>query len=143
MKVNFFNDDRFEIFCVYDDDLVDEASVKSFFKLLSKRLISRYDYEFSGYYDVTIYRNSKVIVLIFDREDDYGRADFNITLLLNSMLLYEFEDEDIFSDNKIYYKRKYYCEANEVEDRIDFFEFGDIVYGNYVDEVLSKGVMIS
>lgn len=142
LKVDFVNEDQFTIYCIYEERIDDEYTIKNFFRFLSKRLITGYDYEFSGYYDVNIYKNGNAIILEFEREDDFGRADFNITMLLNSTVLYEFENDDLVNCNKIYYKYKYYCDINHVVDRIDLFEFGNLIYGIKAEEVLNRGLEV-
>ena len=83
-------------------------------------------------------------MLEFENIDDYGSSDFDITMLLNSILLYEFEDSDMVKGDKIYYRGKFYIEVSTVmDDDIHFFEYGNIVYGKQVDEILSHGILVS
>jgi hypothetical protein len=111
--------------------------------MLNQELKRKYNYEFSGFYNVTIYCYKKVWVLEFNCIDDYGTADFNITMLLNSVLLYEFEDSDMVIGNKIYYQKKFYVEIDSMMDDIHLFEYGKIVYGDKVQEILHRGTIIS
>lgn len=119
-----------------------EEKLKLFFKLLNQQLKSRYHYEFQGFYNVTIYVFQNIYIMDFDCIDDYGRADFNITMLLNSELLYEFQEEDMVEGEKIYYQGKYYVELERVYDSPYLFEYGTIIFGSRVEEVLSKGILV-
>ena len=81
-------------------------------------------------------------ILEFENLDDYGRSDFNITMLLNSVLLYEFEDEDIFKGEKVYYKDKFYVEIVDMINDVHLFEYGNVIYGRGVDEILNNGILV-
>lgn len=143
MKVDFIDDDDFIIYYLTHDKFRTEDEMKIFFKLLNSELKSRYDYEFHGFYDVNIFCCDGLYVLEFKNIDDFGRTDFDITMLLNTVLLYEFEDEDVFKGEKIYYKGKYYVEIVDMIDDIHLFEYGDVIYGKMVEEVLNKGTLVN
>lgn len=117
--------------------------MKIFFKLLNSELKDRYDYEFNGFYDVNIFCLDGIYVLEFENIDDFGRSDFNITMLLNSVLLYEFDDSDLVLGEKVYYKDKFYVELVDVVDNIYLFENGNIIYGKKVEEVLNNGILVN
>ena len=120
-----------------------EDEMKAFFKLINYDLKKQYDYEFHGFYDVDIFCIEGLYVLEFENIDDYGRSDFNITMLLNTVLLYEFEDEDIYKGEKIYYQDKFYIEPFDIIDDIHLFEYGNIIYGKQVDDILNNGILVS
>lgn len=142
MKVDFIDEDHFTICYFYEEELKTEEEMKVFFKLLNRQLQAQYDYEFAGFYTVDIYCNHTVFILDFVRTDDYGRADFDITMLLNSVLLYEFEEEETVLADKVYYQGKYYTEIENIISDIHLFEYGTIIYGKRVEEVLNMGVLI-
>lgn len=143
MKVDFIDDDHLVVYYFYDEKLRTEEEMRIFFKVLDKMLIKKYDYEFRGTYDVNVYCKENLLVLDFKNVDDFGRKDFDITMFLNSVLLFEFEDFDFYSGNKVYYNDRYYIELDDVIDDIRLFEFGNIIYGDKVDEVLDNGKLIS
>lgn len=143
MKVDFIDDDHFIIYYLTDDDFRTENEMKSFFKLLNYDLKHRYHYEFHGFYNVNIFCCKGLYVLEFENIDDFGSSDFNITMLLNSTLLYEFEDSELILGEKIYYQGKFYVEAIDMVEDIRFFEFGNVVYGRRVDEILNKGILVT
>lgn len=142
IKIDFYSEDKFIIYYISDQILRTEEEMKTFFKMLNNELNKRYNYEFHGFYDVTIFCNKNLYILEFRNIDDYGRSDFNITMLLNSVLLYEFEDSDLILGEKIYYKGKYYVEIDDMIDSIYLFEYGKIVYGREIDNILNSGVII-
>lgn len=143
LKVDFIDSDNFIIYYISGDNLRTEEEMKLFFKMLNNYLQDRYNYEFHGFYDVNIYSNEGIYVLEFKNIDDYGRSDFNITMLINCVILYEFEDIDLLKGEKVYYKNKYYVEIEDVLDSIYLFENGKIVYGRDVDKILNNGILIS
>jgi len=142
LRVDFLDDKNFIIYCIYDDSLKTEEEMKTFFKMLNKNLKRRYDYEFEGIYDVDIFKKNNIFVLVFKYIDDFGEKDFNITMYVNSTMLYEFEDVDFYFGKKIVYDNKYYIELDSVIDDIRLFEFGNIICGDKVEEVLRQGILI-
>lgn len=143
IKVDFLDDERFIIYYISENNLRTEEEMKLFFKMLNNYLQARFNYEFHGFYDVDIYSNHGIYVLDFKNIDDYGRSDFNITMLLNCVILYEFEDSDLLKGEKVYYKNKYYVEVDDVLDSVYLFENGNIVYGSKVDTILNSGILVS
>lgn len=143
MKVDFVNDEHFIIYYLSNDKIRTEEEMKKFFKLLNYDLKHQYHYEFRGFYNVTIFCCDGFYVLDFESIDDYGSADFNITMLLNSVILYEFIDSDIIVGEKVYYQGKFYIEAVNMLEDIHLFEYGNLVYGERVEEVLNNGVLVT
>lgn len=142
MKVEFIDSGRFIIYYLTHDKFRTEEEMKVFFKLLNNELKIRFNYEFRGFYDVNIFCLDGIYVLEFENMDDYGQSDFNITMLLNSVLLYEFDDSDFITGKKIYYNEKFYVELLDVVDDVHLFEYGDVVYGKKVDEILNNGILL-
>lgn len=143
MKVEFIDNNNFIIYYLSNDEFRTEDEMKLFFKVLNDELRHRYNYEFHGFYDVNIFYADGLYVLEFDNFDDYGRTDFNITMLINTVLLYEFDDEDIFKGKKIYYQDKFYIELIDMVDDIHLFEYGNVIYGKKVDEILNNGILVT
>lgn len=143
MKVDFVDRDNFTIYYLFNDKVKTEDEMKVFLKLLNHELKSQYNYEFHGFYNVTIFCCEGLYVLKFECIDDYSSVDFDITMLLNSVLLYEFDDSDIIDGNKVYYDSKFYVEAVDMKDDIHFFEYGTVIYGDKVNEILNNGILVT
>ncbi len=143
MKVDFIEDEHFIIYDFDEQKPQTEEELQVFFKMLNKHLLKQYHYEFHGFYNVTIYCSNHIFIMDFENIDDFGRADFNITMLLNSTLLFEFEDSDIVPGKKIYYDNKYYVELENMQDDIHLFEYGNIIYGDQVKKILNQGMLVS
>lgn len=142
LKVDFIDEEHFTIYYLCDNFFKTEGDLKILFKMMNQQLKKQYDYEFRGFYNVIIYCNDNVSVMEFENIDDFGTTDFNITLLLNSILLYEFEDSDIIFGEKIYHDYKYYVELEKMNTDIHLFEYGNIVYGEKVESVLNEGILV-
>ncbi len=142
MKVDFIDEKHFIIYYVTDVSFKTEEEIKSFFKLINHDLKHQCGYEFCGFYDVTIFCTRGLYVLEFENFDDFGSSDFNITMLLNSVLLYEFDDSDLLIGEKIYYQGKFYVEVENMIDDYHFFEYGNVIYGKKVDEILNHGLLV-
>ncbi len=142
MKVDFIEEEHFIIYYLCEEKPQTEEELKIFFKMINQQLLKQFHYEFHGFYNVTIYCNDSVFVMEFENIDDFGRADFNITMLLNSILLFEFDDSDMIPGDKIYYDEKYYIELEKMQTDIHLFEYGNIIYGDQVKKILNQGVLI-
>jgi len=136
------DDDTFIIYYLTHDKFRSEEEMKIFFKLLNSELKAKCNYEFHGFYDVKIFCCEGLYILEFNNVDDYGRTDFDITMLLNTVILFKFYDEDIYKGEKIYYKGNFYIEITDMIDDLHLFEYGDVIYGREVDEILNNGILV-
>lgn len=143
LKIEFNDLDCFTVFYITDDIFSTEDEYKVLFKYLNDVLYKRYNYSLHGFYDVTIYFYKGIYVLDFELIDDYGRKDFNVTLFLNSDMLYEFEDISLIDKEKIYYDNKFYVELDNMLSDIRLYEYGNIIYGKDVDKILNEGILIT
>lgn len=142
LKIEFNNQDSFTVFYITNDVFETEEEYKVLFKYLNDTLYKKYNYSLHGFYDVTIYFYKGIYVLEFELIDDYGRRDFNVTLFLNSNMLYEFDDFNLINKEKIYCDNKFYVELDNMLNDIRLFEYGKIIYGKKVERILRKGKLI-
>lgn len=143
LKVSFFDEDHFIVQLESSIDATSKQNILLLLKMICIHLKKAYHCKIKGYYEVVIYRNQGYYVCCFEKEDDGSQIDFNITLYLNSVLLYEFDDDEYFLGPKIIYQNKYYVELEEVINRIDYLEYGRVVYGKEVDSILEKGILLT
>lgn len=142
-KVDFHCSDSFTIFFITDNIFETEEEYKILFKFINDTLYKKYSYSLHGFYDVVIYFYKGIYVLDFELIDDYGRKDFDVTLFINSNMLYEFNDMNLIDKEKIYYQDKFYTEIDNIIDDIRLYEYGRIVYGKDVDEILKNGILLT
>lgn len=142
MKVDFIDSEHFTVYYICSSKLRTEEDLKCFLKMFNNYLKQKYNYVFKGYYNVNIYNNSDMYVLVFNNIDDYGIADFNINMSLSAPILYEFTDSDIIDGRKIYYDGKFYVEIDRFISDIHLFEYGNVIVGDYVNKIINNGIII-
>ena len=143
IKINFKDEESFTIYYLTNEIYENEEDFKLLFKYINNYLDNNYDFSFSGIYDVCIYYDKGIYILDFDFDSLYYNNDFNVTLLLNTVILYEFEDIDLINNQIIYYNEKFYTEIKNIINDIRLFEYGRIIYGKEVDTILNKGILLS
>ena len=143
LKVDFIDNEHFTIYYLTSHKFQTEVEMKNFFKLLNHELKHQIDYEFHGFYNVDIFWQRGLYILDFENVVDYGSGDFNITMLLNSTILYQFPDSDMVSGEKIYYHGNFYTEIENVIDDIHFFEYGKVIFGEQVNDILNHGILVT
>lgn len=142
MKIDFISEQKFIVY-IYDNLIIDDVSCfKEIFKSISIKLLKNYNYKFTGFYNVVIYNNTNISILEFNNINDDYLLDFDVVVYKNSMLLFEFFDEELFNEKKIFYDNKYYVEYDSICDFFGLLEYGNIIYGNSVNEIISKGILI-
>lgn len=125
-----------------------EITVKNI-KDLIVRLIRYYDINIKGIYNLTIYQNDKLGLVIEGlKKDDFSFSNNIIDLKLSIIKDYDFffKCEDYFQlsnyKNKFYYDNNYYISINDVEDILDIIEHVEIIYGDKKAELLKKLIEI-
>ena len=141
IKIDFKDEDSFVVYYITEKVYENEEDFKNMFKYINKYLEDKYDYSFSGFYNVYIYYNKGIYILEFEYDSPYGNSDFNVTLLLNTVILYEYDDISLIDNQKIYYDDKFYTEIENIINDIRLFEYGRIVYGKEANKVLNKGIL--
>jgi hypothetical protein len=142
LKVEFSDLDHFVVTYYDEVCLMNEEAVLLFIKMIGKHLEKVYHYTFIGSYHLLVYWKEKVTILEFEHLSSLGKVDFDVELLLNSSILYEFEDSSYLPGKKWYYQGKYYVNFDDLEDRIDLFEQGKLVYGKKAKEVAEHWVLV-
>ena len=142
MKVEFCDLDHFVVTYYGEVCFFNEEAVLLFIKMIGRHLERVYHYTFIGSYHLLVYWKEKVAILEFEHFSSIGEVDFDVELLLNRTFLYEFEDSSYYLGKKWYYQGKYYVNFDEIEDKIDLFEQGKLVYGNKAKEVSEHGIIV-
>lgn len=140
MKIDF--SDKITIYYYNDKELDNLDNLKYSFKNIEKKLIQKFNYKFKGFYEVSIYKNNKFYIIEMEQLDDLGEPDFDVTMYINSPILFEFYNYDYYKGKKIFYNNKYYVELDNVYDRYDLFEYGNIIYGDCISKIVNNGIII-
>ena len=142
MDINFINENNFTVF-IYNNIKIDDASCfKDMLEFISIQLFNRYNYKFEGFYKVIIYNNTNISILEFTNINDNYFLDFDVIVYKNSVILFEFFDEKLYSDKKLFYDNKYYVEYDNICDLFGLLEYGNIIYGNSVNSILNNGILV-
>lgn len=139
LKVEFKDKDCFTVIYYDEVSLSDEETILLFIKMISHHLEKVYHYIFSGSYRLLIYWKTRVVIMEFSQISPLGKVDFDVDLLLNSTVLFEFEDFYYLEGKKWFYQGKYYVDYDRLNDKFDLFEYGRLVYGEEAKKVMNNG----
>lgn len=141
MKV-VFSEDKITVYTVIKEDI----DINEYIKKLILRLKKKYRISILGFYQINIYKNSKVgaiIDLIKEDDMDYFNdlIDLNIKVYDNSDIYFVFDDY-FFNIKKIFklLNNKYYINIDELSKK-EFFlmtEFCNYVYGDELEKIENK-----
>ncbi len=125
---------------IKDINIYNIDDIYTLIKLIIRKIIK--NYTISGTYQINIYTNDiygMIIELNKIKENNYIELKINITI--NSIFLYKTNNNYLNKNNTIYYyKNNYYILPRN--DNISLLEVEEILYGNIVKEILSKGIKI-
>lgn len=104
----------------------------------------------TGFYEVSVGYNKLIgTVFIIKKEEDFifgeDHIDLRITILKEMDIGFSFEDEIIPLDKVYFYQDKYYLFDNKLIKKYFYtlIEQGEYVFSNKIEEVLSKGKLLS
>jgi len=143
LKVEFLDQDVLIVQMMSQIDIENRSNLGLLLKEIGIYLNRKYHYLLDGIYDVECYQCGEYFIFEIEWVGDYPTIDFNITFHHNSRMLLEFIDGEYISGKKYYYHEKYYVELPRVLKKIDCLEFGRVIYKEEVDEILTKGVIVS
>ena len=142
LKIEFIDDNSFTVYYITKDRFTEVEDYKIMFKYINEELEEKYNYTMHGYYDVNVYTNENIYILDFIYIDDYGRRDFNVSIFLNSKILYKFYDSDLINGIKYYYNDSFYVDINSILNDIRLYEYGSIVYGDEAELIIRKAITV-
>lgn len=96
----------------------------------------------SGNYQINIYANDIYGMIIkFNKIKENNYIDLKINITIDSIFLYKTNDNYLNANNTIYYyKNNYYILPKD--NNINLLEVEEVLYGNIVKEILSKGIKV-
>lgn len=145
--MRFINDnDGFTLY-IHGVKLDDIDNLKKYIKEKVLFLKKKYFKDISGFYNVDVYSNERIgLIINFDREEgfDFLRdiIDLNVKVHENSSVYLEFDDIFLIdSFNDIYFfNNKFYIDVFCLND-VNFFkllEFSNFVYGKKLEKLKTK-----
>ena len=104
----------------------------------------------TGFYEVSVGYNKLIgTIFIIKKEEDFifgeDHIDLRITIMNEVDIGFSFEDDIIPLDKVYFYQDKYYLFDDKLIKKYVYtlIEQGEYVFSNKIDEVLSKGTLLS
>lgn len=122
-------------------DIYDIDDIYTLIKLIIKKIIKNNN--ISGNYQINIYTNDIYGMIIeFNKIKENSYIDLKINITIDSIFLYKTNNNYLNNNNTIYYyKNNYYILPKN--NNINLLEVEEVLYGNIVKEILSKGIKVS
>ena len=126
---------------IKDIDIYDIDDIYTLIKLIIKKIIKNNN--ISGNYQINIYTNDIYGMIIeFNKIKENSYIDLKINITIDSIFLYKTNNNYLNNNNTIYYyKNNYYILPKD--NNINLLEVEEVLYGNIVKEILSKGIKVS
>lgn len=125
----------------------EESNIKKNLKEILIKIRKKYYKKISGFYNVTIYPNDLIGMIIdFKKEDNFDFfsdiTDLDINISKDKNIYLEFDNPCLINkDQKVYfYKEKYYLDLNKLkkEEYYKFLEFSKIRYGKEISNIIAN-----
>ena len=125
---------------IKDIDIYDIDDIYTLIKLIIKKIIKNNN--ISGNYQINIYTNDIYGMIIeFNKIKENSYIDLKINITIDSIFLYKTNNNYLNTNNTIYYyKNNYYILPKN--NNINLLEVEEVLYGNIVKEILSKGIKV-
>ena len=126
---------------IKDIDIYDIDDIYTLIKLIIKKIIKNNN--ISGNYQINIYTNDIYGMIIeFNKIKENSYIDLKINITIDSIFLYKTNNNYLNTNNTIYYyKNNYYILPKD--NNINLLEVEEVLYGNIVKEILTKGIKVS
>ncbi len=134
---------------IINKDNIDLDNINKYMKELILKLKRKYKKDISGFYDVDVYFNDKIGMIVdFVREEELDffkdLVDLKVTVHEKSEVYFEFYDYFLLNNKDIYFKDDMYYVSSENISNKDFLsicEFSKIIYGEELENI--KNSLIS
>lgn len=125
---------------IKDINIYDIDDIYTLIKLIIKKIIKNNN--ISGNYQINIYTNDIYGMIIeFNKIKENSYIDLKINITIDSIFLYKTNSNYLNTNNTIYYyKNNYYILPKD--NNINLLEVEEVLYGNIVKEILSKGIKL-
>lgn len=147
MKVTILDQDYYSIYLSHAYSLINDFSNKELIGDYAKNIIVKlkktYGIILNGYYQMKVFVNDKVGMFLElrkldDIDFDLVSIDLNVIFFLKQPFLLKVSNFDYISNfSPIYFwQNYYYVSFDKIDDPLRYLEFGDIIYGEEVEEIL-------
>lgn len=149
MRCTKYNDD-FTLF-IQNVKIEDIDNTKKYIKELILKLKRKYYKDISGIYDVKVYSNKKIgLILDFVKEQEFDFLkdiiDLNVKVYENSKIYLEFEDIFVLDNYDYVYTtdNKYYIDVDylKTKDFLNLTEFSNFIYGEKLEKIKKNLIQV-
>ena len=130
-------------------DFNSKESIASYAKTLVLRLKRIYGIVLQGFYQMKVFVNDCVgmfieLVKLDDFEFELMTIDLKVIIFLHQTFLLQCTDFDFFEHfSSVYFRAPYYYGVLQKDEFVlPCLEYGKLIYGPAVDEVLQKGILL-
>lgn len=151
MKVEMLNDEDIDVFVnkFYFDDfsIKDKDDLLITIRDIILKIDNRYHLNLSGFYKIKAYVNQKIGAFLnmikIDDNEFTNEVDFRIIIYKNEKFLLETDEYDLCKEaTKWYHNGKFYIDVDEIDDCIFYLDMVNVIYGEGVKNVISRGKKI-
>ena len=145
LKVEVIDEDNFVVYLALDKKVQfeNEDDIKQFLKDIILKLKKKLKSYFCGYYELIIHISFNIIVLEFEKIDEYCTGvDLNIVVLFKSEIMFKYNDFMLIKPD-YYYKKFFYKKINNCFDILKYLEFGSFIYGKDVEKIKMSALKIN
>jgi len=144
------NNNNFTLF-IPNKQIENIDNLKKYIKEITKKLKRKYLKDISGIYDVKVFSNKKIgLILDFYKEEDFDFLkdiiDLNVKVYEDQDIYLEFDDIFILeSFNNIYFnKNKFYIDANNLNNKnfLKLIEFSDFIYAEKLQKIKNNLIQL-
>lgn len=142
MILKEFCEDFYELYIKEDIisviDISNKSALEKLIKNVTFKLKNIYDITINGIYSLKLYISSGygafIVASKLDSLFSKDSIDFRVEIILNCTFYYKTDDFFMVKDSKtIYaYNNYYYIEIENLKRKIDYCEFGEIVYDEFL-----------
>ena len=145
--MRFINDNEGFTLYIHGVKLDDIDNLKKYIKEKVLVLKKKYFKDISGFYNVDVYSNDRIgLIISFKREEgfDFLRDIVDLNVKVHDKSLVYFEFDDIFlidSFNDVYFfNNNFYIDISCLNDIVFFklIEFGKFIYGESLEKLKTK-----
>lgn len=131
---------------VYTFDSVNTNNINDYMKKLLLKLKKKYGMKFTGFYQINIYQNNLIgliIDIIKDDDEDYfyDLVDLKIKVYEDSNIYLKFNDYFFNAKKELkILNNNYYILTNNIDksDFMSMIEFGELIYGKEAEMIKEK-----
>lgn len=150
MKVEIVSSEEFSIFVNSLYAKITNYSDREEIIGVVKDIITKYKNKLKlrGFYKIKVYLDEKVGLFLdgvrLECLERLDAIDLRVVVYFDEDIYFKTDDYFVISDVSkiIYFDGNYYCKVKDILDIIKVIEFGEFVYGDYIEDMFYNGCLI-